>query len=866
MTIIADQLPPDAGAAVAATKRRARRYGALARLVVVLAVVVLATPAPGQTTGTSDAAERQFVFAYRLLERKNYELAAEAFDQYLDDFPRDEKRADGLYFRAYLAHMSGQDRDAARYLGAAGSTRLVKDSAVLLLKADVYGKLDRHDEAIKALEQIHVESLEPSLQARVFYKRGQTYWALQKLAAAEGQLKLVVAMDSPWRAAGLLDLARVCALQGRNNEALQTLEKCLNLGNTAVAAEAAHLAGDLAYQDGHFERAIRYYQIVMTRHTSSPHLGPALVGVLWSRLQARQYGELLVLFDQYKDDAALPVQERVAAYYLAGSARQELGEHDKAVELFGQVITQASGSALEDKLLYKLAASQFELGQYAPMRLALATLRKAHPDSPRVADADFLLAITAARQNDQAGGEAQLTAIVNAGPTHAYYGPALLQLAQLYESGGLLNRAEQNYLAFLEFAGDAQNADRVRQADVFAASLRLIHLQYRSGQYEQAQARAADLLQRPGLDPPSEAEALYRRARSLIQLKRYQAADDLLAELLVRQPRNRFAAEASYYRGLLLLALNKGDQATVHLAQAALSATLPEKLKVTALRTVATQWRQQGQDDQAAEALRQLEGLVSIAKLTPEEQLWLARYFTDQAEPQQSLKYLIPLIAGIDKVPGTVGAEAMLLSAVALRDLGESDRAIEALHEVVSRGPAEFGLRARLELARILNSMGRTEQALTEYDELLSADDADVQAAAIFDSALIYRDVALQRARQSDDAGAAEARKEARTRLMRIVVLFFAPRFSPLPELAHINRAEIAREEGRTADAGEALAELVAKYPDGPYAAYAKAMINVQAQKRSEARFLLQKLADQKLDERLQKRVTEALKAMEALR
>ena len=69
--------------------------------------------------------------------------------------------------------------------------------------------------------------------------RGQTYWALKNLPAAEGQLQQVVAMDSPWRAGGLLDLARIRALLGRKDEAAKALKQCLELGNTPVAAEAA---------------------------------------------------------------------------------------------------------------------------------------------------------------------------------------------------------------------------------------------------------------------------------------------------------------------------------------------------------------------------------------------------------------------------------------------------------------------------------------------------------------------------------------------------------------------------------------------------------------------------------------------------
>jgi tetratricopeptide (TPR) repeat protein len=832
---------------------------------VVALVLTAAGSGYAQQLGASSAAEKQFIFAYRLLERQSYELAAEAFDQYLGDFPRDDKRGDGCYYRAYLAHKAGADRDALRFLEAAPPTRLVKDSAVLLLKAEVHSQLGRHDQAIGALESIQVDTLEPALQAQVLYLRGQTYRVLKNLPAAAGQLQRVVAMDSPWRAAALLDLARVQALMGRHDEALELLDRCLKKANTDTAPEAARLAGDLALEQRQYEQALKYYQIVMTRYTSSKHLAPAMLGVLWSHLRAKQYDRLLVLFERYKSHAALDLQQRVEAYYLAGSAQQALAEHAKAVALYGRALGAASGSKIEDKLLYKLAVSQFELGQYAPMRQTLAKLLRGLPNSPYIPDAKFLSAIAAARQQGIDQGTALLQAIVDAGPKHAYYPQALLQMAQLAQRGGRLKSAEQHYTAYLAFARSASGVKRVAEDDQIAATLQLIHVHHRAGHYVAAESRAAELLKRPGLDPIAEAAATYRRARAAIQLEHYQAADDWLAELNQRHPRNRFAAEALYYRGLLALTLNRPDDALTLLTQAAATPRLPQKLKITVLRTVALQWRSKAQVQQAADTLGQLEQLVGTKQLQDDEQLWLARYHADRAKPQKALTYLLPLVEKMDQLSGTVGAEAMLLTAVALRDLGDHEQALKLLQEVMARGNADAGLRARLESARILTAMDRTQDALSEYDELLRAEVVDVQAHALFESAVLYRTVARKRARQGTEAGADEARRTARDRFLKIVLLFAGERFSPLPQLAHINLAEIAQAEGRHADATAAFEELKAKHADGLFAAYAKAMLQLQAKHKNEARFLLQKLVDQKLERRLAQRVAAALKTLGTL-
>jgi len=292
---------------------------------------------------------------------------------------------------------------------------------------------------------------------------------------------------------------------------------------------------------------------------------------------------------------------------------------------------------------------------------------------------------------------------------------------------------------------------------------------------------------------------------------------------------------------------------------------LPEDLKIAALRAVAMQFRQQNQVVEAIEALRALEGLVGTEGLATDELLWVARYYTELSETKKALKYLSPLLADIDNVPAAVTSEAMLLSATALRDLGQLAEAADVFREVVASGDG-FGFRARLGLARIMAQRNQVEQALLAYAKLLSAADVTVQAEAVFDSAEIYRRLANKRARENDDAGAAKAREEARNLFLRLVLLFRRPQFSPLPELARVNLAEIAEEQGCGEDALSAFEELVKEHPDGAYASYGNAMIMIRQNKKNEARDLLDRLQNKELDRRLKDRVTAALKAMEALR
>lgn len=832
-----------------------------------LAVVVLCTAAMGQPTVGSDAAHQQFVFAYRLFQTGEDQLASQAFDDYLGRFPTDEKRGDALYFRALIAQRSGRNQDAARFLQNIPVTKLVQNHAVLLLTGQVHYDLGRHDQALAALEQIRVDTLDPAVKASVYYLRGSTYRATNNLAAAEAQLRQAVELDTPLRPRGLLDLARVQALQGRREQAIATLEQCLSLGNTDAAAEAARLAGDLAYQSEHYPQAIGFYQIVMTRFTSSPHMGPAVLGVMWSHFQGRNYEQTLATFEQYREsfgDAA----NRAAAWYLAGSAFQEMNQHDNAVALFTQILSvPGSGAAggMEDKALYKLAASQFELGQYDAMAQTVGRLRAQHPNSPRLADADFLLAASAARRGDAAGGSAQLGGIINAGPEHPYFGQALLQRAKLYDENRAFEQSAADYRQFLTHAQTEQGAQRIDRDTMFDATLRLIDLYYRAGQADRAEAEAAKLLQRGDLTPLVEVEAMYRRALAQIRLQQYQAAHDTFSRLLAKHPTNQFEAQVYYYRGLLLLSMNKGDEAVSDLRVASESPRLEEPLKINALRLMAARLREQGNVESAAGVLLMLEKLVTVRRLRVDEQLWLARYYTDRTQPRNALVYLEPVLGGGEEISGAARAEGLLLAARGLRDLNDPVAATNAFREVVSIDHG-FGMRARLELARTLLQTGKIDEAIIEYEGLTSTEEPAIAADALFDSAQIYRDVSRRRKRDGDAAGSAKAREQARVLLLKLVLLYSHPELSPIPELGHIELAEIAVEDAKPETAVKYLQDLAEKFPDGAYANYAKAVTRVVQDKREEARFLLRRLQEQEriLDPRLQRRVAAQLQAMEA--
>ncbi|MEX0653593.1 MAG: tetratricopeptide repeat protein [Phycisphaeraceae bacterium] len=821
---------------------------------VVLFVVSASFAAPA--LAQSSAAHEQFLFAYKLLQRDETDLAADAFDDYLGNFPQDEKRGDGLYYRALLHRQAGENREAAERLKDVPATQIVPGYAVELLRGQVLTDLGEHEQALAALERIDGDDLEPAVRTSWRYLRGRAYRGAGNLPAAQEQFTAAAEADSPLRAKAMIDLARVQVLRDHEDEALETLRQAIDVARGDDAAEAARLAGDLSDRQGEHTQAAQYYDRVIAGHQDSSHFGPAVVGALWAHHAAGRYRMVIETFNELHD--LLPAEQRVTARYLAGAAYHELGDHEAAARWLEQV---AYGAGRHDHLepaLFRLAVSQQRLGKTDELRRAVDALREQFPESPRLVDAAYLLAVVEAEAGEVARGAARLTELIDQGPEHPYHRPAILRRARLLEAHDQPGPAADDFGRFVQASWEADDdSETVQQA-----ALRWIDLLHRLNRHEQAEAAAAKLLEREGIAATTEQEALYRRALAQVRLGQAEPALASLDRLAERHPLHAFASPARYYRGLLLTSLGRADEATEALRAAADDDELARPLRANALRLVSLSEREQGEPEQARRTLKRLEQIVGRDRLNERERLWLGRDAVDHGEPQDALAYLAPLLPADDTGEAPAGsspevrAEAAYLAGRAHRRLGQADRAIHLLGYVVAMGRGH-DQQARLERARALADAGRLDAAINEYAGVTRASDTDLTVQALYEVAMVHRRLAEQRRRRDDQAGVAEANDHARRNLKRITLLYAFKELDPLPQLAHLELAEIAREAGDTDAAAGELNELLEKYSDGPPARLARALLAHDEGRSDDARRLLEELRNtgDALDVRLADRI-----------
>jgi len=828
------------------------------RLALIVALIG-AAPAMAQSTAPqNEAAHEQFLFAYKLVQQNERELAAEAFDKYLNQYRTAPKRGDAQYFRAMLHRQAGELEAAAELLTSVPDPELVEPHAIKLLRGRVLVDLQRFDEAVTALEAIDAGSLEPTVAASVRYLRGLAYRGAGNLEAAAEGLQRAADTHQSVRAKALLELGRVRSLQDKPADAITALKRAAQF--KAVAAEAARLAGDLAYEQARYGDAADFYNRVLGNHQSSKHFGPALVGLLWTHYSAKAHKRVIDTFEQYQQ--ALPAAPRGEARYLVGSAWHALDEPGQAKPHLKAASDALSGDQ-RAKALYKLAEVQRSLDARDALAQTVERLKRAFPEHALTGEAMMLLAKAEAERGELSAAVDRLSALIDKGENTASYEQAVLNRARFYARAGEPKAAIADYNRYLRAV--SRDSEQLRRA-----MLRLVDLYYHTQQYESAIDMANQLRAKSDLSASLEKQLLYRQGLAWIKLNELEKALNALTRLQNEHPLNPFKAQATYYRGLLLTSLDRGEAAAVVLEAAANAKSLTTDQRGNALRLLAIHQRATDQPEAAAGTLERLRSLVGASGVPAKQLLWLGRYRLEEAgDAQASIEALGPLLGSSTGLEPAQRAEATYLAGKAYRRLDQPDKAIEQLRAVIERAEG-FTLEAKLELARALADQGRPRDAIDRLETLIDKTrEARIVAHAHYQAATLYRTLAQQREREQNADGARQARKEARRHLKRLIVLY--GQFDQLKSLTRQARLHLIALAAERSDepAQQRQFEILAE-GDGPAARYARAMLlAVKENRPGQALAELRTLRDGtrgELDELLRRTLDRSIDTLEGKR
>lgn len=789
-------------------------------------LVVLALSGVARAGGEAD---RQFAFAARLMQDGQADLAAEAFDDFLRDYPTDARVGDAWYYRALLALQLKQPKDARNHLANANKPLRVPPSRIALLRGQFLLEDDRPVDAVTQLEAVQPKELgDDAARATWHYLLGAAYRGANNPEAAGRQFDLASESKSPVYARAQLELGKTRLLLKQNAEALEALAQLASGKVDAdVAAEAASLAAPLAYRLKQYEQAVALYRRLLDHHPASAFAGDARLGVLRALVAAGKHEQ--VLTEHAAMAHRLSPAEVAEGLYLKAAAQVQLKRYAQAITTLDQFARQAKADQpLRDDAVYLAGLCRY----HTDAKAYAAWYDQVRPAGGQLA---YLRAVAAERADDDRTALGIYSKLITANDA-TYTSKALLARARLYEKQSQPEAAAADLQAFASrYGADARAIDAQRKA---------ISLALAAGRHDQSRELAEQwLAANPGHD---DADAVkLQLAAALMKLKQRAKAERVLDAVLAGKPDKEFEAPARFYRGALLAGdARPNDPKSAAAAIGELTRAeqlgLPPAQRVQSLALRARLHRLAGEQAKALAAYEQLRVADPDGRYAPATAVWIGTGLIDRQQYEAAIAWLQRAADAKDADARTTAAARFHL-ARGYQLAGRHDEAVEAYRRQLATTEG-FGEQGRLGLAGALAAQGKLDEALEEYNGLVRAEGSQVAATALYESASLHLKQAASLANAGADDQATPHRQEARRRLNRLIILHDVPQLQPLADRARVLLARTEMSLGMRDPAVRRLTEMVQR-PNGAWAQVAGAELLLIEGRTADARVLLKQTA-----------------------
>jgi tetratricopeptide (TPR) repeat protein len=306
--------------------------------------------APGQKESAEnggDPAKSQLAIADGLYIRKMYDLAVPEYEKYLGQFANHSGRASAMYRLADSYSHLGQELPALntyRMLINSGSGGEFVGSAAFRLASRAFDGKDYLD-AASLYEKAHdnAKSPEVKLTAR-YYQAKCLELSNQKSAAKIAYEDVAKTKDkNPYRDAARLSLAYF-ALE--NNQKQQAFDLFDDLGTSAIKSQvraealtrAGILAGDLKQKD----KADQLFKAAIALNGEGKWKQIAQLEQMKLQYEGDKFSQVLDSFA--KNANSLNDETKPSVLLLVANSYRQLSKHQKALEIYNQLLRQYSNT------------------------------------------------------------------------------------------------------------------------------------------------------------------------------------------------------------------------------------------------------------------------------------------------------------------------------------------------------------------------------------------------------------------------------------------------------------------------------------------------------------------------------------------
>jgi TolA-binding protein len=601
----------------------------------------LAPNGPAEGQNSADPAKAQLAIADGLYVRKLYDLAAPEYEKYLGQYPGDSSRPSAMYRLADCYSKLGQDAPALStyrlLITEIGNGEFV-GSAAFRLASRAFDQKDFQDAAplyAKAYE--NAKSSEVKITAR--YYQGKCLELTNKKTEAKSAYDEVARTreNNPYRDAARLSVAYFALESNQKEQALDLFE---NLASDAtkpvVKAEAMTRAGILAEDLKKRDRAEQLFKSTIALNAEGKWKQIAQLELMKLEYDGDKFSQIL---DSYaKNLNALGDETKPGVLLIVANSYRQIGKHQKALEIYNQLIRQYSATAEATDARYQRLLA---LDQLRDPSLAkeVDTFLATGPTRDRADKAKLLKAQALVQQNEFGLGAKLYLELINSSLPDGYKADCY------YAAGYAFSQVQDRERAIQAFSGLIEHFPTYK--NVSKALLKRALLYQEAKNYHAALQDFSTIIESYGNSDERET-ALLQKGLTLGQQGEYAEMNDAFQQLLKEFPNGAGAAQADYWIGWTAFDQKRYADAIAPLIDARKHnpSEYDEKVSLRLIYCYQTL-------NQPANAAQEVDALVKNdpkrISLVIDACRWLGGVFYDAKQYADAAKYLVLITKNLDK-------------------------------------------------------------------------------------------------------------------------------------------------------------------------------------------------------------------------
>mgnify|MGYP001600402131 CR=1 FL=1 len=458
----------------------------------------------------------------------------------------------------------------------------------------------------------------------------------------------------------------------REEDALKAYEQIIQNFPQSLRLSDAYLGkANILYALKSYPKAIEAYQTVIDKFSKTPEasaiMEKARFGLAWTYLKEGQVDSSIQSFQEIMDQTDNKIV-KVSALTQIGDAYQDIGNLEKALDVYDRILRDYPDSLYTDYVQYRQAVSLLKMDKLDGALLSLKTLKADFPQSKYLKEAGYYLGLTYFKKGDWAASRDALEDFLKDAPKNHEF------------------LSEANYLLALSLFN-------VRD---YEKALKI---------FEQITKNFPD-------QGTLTTDAQLGAAKALYNLGDQKEAIKRIKIILYKYPKTSSAQEALLWLGGHYLESSDFDNAILIYQQLINEFPASEKLNIAHFE-IAQAYEAEGLLDKALYHLRLIEAPLD-KELTAKVQLAIADIFSQELDQEGAIETYLKIAAG--------SAEFKRDAYVKIARIYEAnqkyDKAVEAYQNALSSdlGFSEFK-NAELQfcIGDIYEMLNKSDQAVAMY-------------------------------------------------------------------------------------------------------------------------------------------------------